>query len=119
MLLVVLLVTKLLLLILAFLFGISRRPWWMIGLLALVICAPLQVAEFWTSYWRYQVGLPYQDQPLNWGAIAWIVGPLLLCAYVGYALGLLYSYRRRLAAVSREVAVRPISAHQWFVFRRG
>ena len=98
MLLEVLLVTKLLLLVLAFLFGISRRPWWLIGLLALVICAPLQVAEFWTSGWRSQVGLPYYDQSLNLEVIAWIVGSLLLFAYVGYALGFLYSYRRQLAA---------------------
>jgi hypothetical protein len=93
----VLLVTNLLLLMVAFMFGSSRRPWWQIGLLALVICGPLRFAEFWVSGWRYQVALPYH-QSLNSEVIVWIVGSLLLYAYVGYALGLLYSRRRRLVA---------------------
>jgi hypothetical protein len=111
----VLLVTNLLLLMVAFMFGSSRRPWWQIGLLALVICGPLRFAEFWVSGWRYQVALPYH-QSLNSEVIVWIVGSLLLFAYVGYALGFLYSCQRQLAAgLSRTANFRaPIVR-----FRRG
>lgn len=90
-----LLLTNVLLLMAAFIFGFSRRPWWQVGPLALVACGPLQFAQFWTGDWRYGVGVPFQEPSLDHRQVIWIVGTLLFCAYAGYALGVLYSLRRR------------------------
>lgn len=90
-----LLLTNMLLLGVAFMFGVARRPWWQIGLLAIVACAPLQFAQFWVGDWRYGVGLSYHEQTLE-SQIVWIVGYLLCFTYVGYALGVLYSRWRRI-----------------------
>ena len=90
-----LLLTNILLLMVAFIFGFSRRPWWQVGPLALVACGPFQFAQFWTGNWRYGAGLPYHDTPLDSHQVFWIVTCLLFFAYMGYALGILFSHRRR------------------------
>jgi hypothetical protein len=90
-----LVLTSILLLMVAFIFGFSRRPWWQVGPLALVACGPLQFAQLWTGDWRYRVGLAYHEPPLDSRQVIWIVACLLLCAYVGYALGVLCSRGRR------------------------
>jgi hypothetical protein len=90
-----LLLTNILLLIAAFIFGFSRRPWWLVGPLALVACAPLQFVPFWTSDWRYRVGLSYHEPALDSHLVIWIVGCLLVSAYAGYAFGMLCARWRR------------------------
>jgi len=90
-----LLLTSILLLIAAFIFGFSRRPWWLVGPLALVACGPFQFAQFWTGDWRYRVGLSYHQPPLDSHLVVWIVGWLLVSAYAGYAFGMLCSRWRR------------------------
>jgi hypothetical protein len=92
-----LLSTTLLLLIVALAFGFSRRPWWQIGTLALVACGPLQLAHFWMDDWRHRVGLSHHEQSLDLQVLLQIACWLLLCSYVGYGLGLLYSRRRGLS----------------------
>ena len=87
------LLTNVLLLIGAFVFGFSRRPWWLVGPLALVACGPLQLAHFWASDWRYRLGLPHQEPLLDPQQAFWILGSLLFFAYVGYAAGVLCSRR--------------------------
>ena len=77
-------------------FGIARRPWWQIGVLALVVCVPPQLAQFWAGDWRDGLGLPYHEESLNVHVVAWIVGWLLFFAYMGYALGFFYSRWRRI-----------------------
>ena len=91
-----LLLTNILLLMVAFIFGFSRRPWWQVGPLALLACGPLQFAQFWMGDWRYGAGLPYHQPPLDSHQVIWIVGCLLFFAYVGYALGVLISRRHRI-----------------------
>jgi hypothetical protein len=91
-----LVLTNILLLMAALMFGMARRPWWQIGLLALVTCGPPQLAQFWAGDWRYGVGLPYHEESLNAHVVGWIVGWLLFFAYGGYALGFLYSRWRRI-----------------------
>jgi hypothetical protein len=86
-----LLTNMLLLLVVAFMFGFSHRPWWQVGPLALLACGPLQFVQFLTGDWRHQVGLPYNEQSLDFQAIVWVAGSLLLCSYAGYAVGMLYS----------------------------
>jgi hypothetical protein len=96
-----LLATMLPLLIVAMAFGFARRPWWQIGVLAVLVCGPLQVANLLTDDWRYQVGLARHEQPVDLQMPVMIVATLLLCSYLGYALGLLYA-RRRAIAVERS-----------------
>lgn len=91
-----LVLTNVLLLMVAFMFGLSRRPWWQVGPLALLACGPLQFAQFWTGDWRYSVGLPYHEPSLDSQQVVWIVGGLLICAYVGYGLGMVWSHWRRI-----------------------
>jgi hypothetical protein len=86
-----LLVTIPLLLIVALSFGFSRRPWWQIGTLALFTSGLLLATQFYMDDWRHQVGLSHRELQLDRWVIIGIVGSLLLSAYGGYALGLLYS----------------------------
>jgi hypothetical protein len=90
-----LLLTNVLLLIVALMFGIARRPWWQIGLLALVTCGPPQFAQFWMGDWRYGVGMPDYAHAPDPRAVVWITAGLLFFAYMGYALGILYSRWRQ------------------------
>lgn len=89
-----LMLTTMLLLIVALAFGFSRRPWWEIGAVAIFACGPLQLAPFWIGDWRSLVGIPHEP-PLDMHLLIQIVGWLLLCSYVGYALGLIYSRWRQ------------------------
>ena len=82
--------TMLLLLIVALAFGFSRRPWWQIGLVALLGCGPLQLATLWTDGWRQQLGLSHGPK-LDLNMSVQIVALLLFCSYSGYLLGLLYA----------------------------
>jgi len=92
-----LLLTTMLLLIVALAFGFSRRPWWQIGVLAICGCGPLQLAPFLMGDWRSRVGLPNLEPTPDLQVLVQIVGWLLLCSYVGYALGLVYSHLRRVS----------------------
>jgi hypothetical protein len=92
-----LVLTTMLLLIVALAFGFSRRPWWQIGALAIFACGPLQLARFWMDDWRSRVGLPSYEPALDLQVLIQIVGWLLLCSYVGYALGLAYSRWRQVS----------------------
>ena len=86
-----LLLTIPLLLIVALWFGFSRQPLWQIGTLALYTSGLLLAAQFYIDGWRYQVGLPHYELPLDRWVIVGIVGSLLFSAYGGYVLGFLYS----------------------------
>ena len=86
-----LLLTTPLLLIVALWFGFSRQPLWQIGTLALYTSGLLLAAQFYMDDWRYQVGLSHHEMQWDGWMIMAIVGSLLLSAYGGYALGLLYS----------------------------
>jgi hypothetical protein len=90
-----LLLTNILLLGVAFVFGFARRPWWQVGVVAFVANAPVQFVQFWMGDWRYRVGLSYHEQSLGSQELIWIVGSILCFTYVGYALGILYSRWRR------------------------
>jgi hypothetical protein len=105
-----LVLTSILLLMVAFVFGFSRRPWWQVGPLALVACGPLQFAQFWTGNWRYGVGLPYEPA-LDSRQVVWIVGCLLFWAYVGYALGVVFAR----AATLRSQDVAPVAGDRALV----
>jgi hypothetical protein len=94
MLLLLLLLTTILLVMVALVFGFSRRPWWQIGILAVFACGPLQFAHFWMDDWRHRVGLSAHEQSMDLQVLFQIIGWLLLCSYVGYALGFLARTRR-------------------------
>jgi hypothetical protein len=81
--------TTVLLLLVALAFGFSRRPWWQIGPLAVLACGPWQFSPLWTEDWRYRVGLSAHEQSLDLKLLLLVLGWLLLCSYVGYALGIL------------------------------
>jgi hypothetical protein len=87
-----LLLTSMLLLIVASLFGFSRRPWWQIGALALLATGPLLLTYFWMDDWRYRVGVSQGEQLLDAQQIVWVAGWLIFSSYAGYALGLMYSH---------------------------
>ena len=89
------------LLIVALWFGFSRQPLWQLGTLALYSSGLLLAAQFYIDDWRYQVGLSHYEMPLDRWVIIRTVGSLLVSAYGGYALGLLYS-RWRLISRSAD-----------------
>jgi hypothetical protein len=92
-----LLLTTMLLLIVALAFGFSRRPWWQIGVLAILACGPLQLVPFWMDDWRSRVGLSSLEPAPDLQVLVQIGGWLLLCSYVGYALGLACSRWRQVS----------------------
>ena len=92
-----LMLTTMLLLIVALAFGFSQRPWWQIGTLALIACGPLHLVQFWMDDWRARIGLASPEPVPDLQVLFQIVSWLLVCSYVGYALGLFYSRRRRVS----------------------
>jgi hypothetical protein len=94
-----LVLTAILLLLLRIAFGLARRPWWEIGILAFLSCGVLQATEFWIGDWRRQVGLLANEHLFQSNAIAWLL--VGFGAYVCYGMAFLYS-RRHLARGSRS-----------------
>jgi hypothetical protein len=86
-----LLLTTVLVLLVAFVLGLARKPWWQVGPLAAIACGPTHVAPLWLDDWRYRVGLSSQEQMIDMQALFLILGWFLLCTYLGYALGFLSS----------------------------
>jgi hypothetical protein len=86
-----LLLTTVLVLLVAFVLGLARKPWWQVGPLAAIACGPTHVAPLWLDDWRYRVGLSSQEQMFDMQALFLVLGWFLLCSYLGYALGFLSS----------------------------
>lgn len=89
-----LVLTTVLLLMLGIALGLARRPWWEIGVLALLACALLSVTESWMGHWRRQVGLPDAEHLFEPQAMSWLL--VAVASYACYGLAFLYS-RRHLA----------------------
>ena len=92
------LLTTILLLLVGMALGLARRAWWEIGVLTVLACGALQVAQFWMAGWRDHVGLPHDEGVVEPQVIGW----LLLAAYASYVLGLLYSRWRLTPAAHRD-----------------
>src|SRR5512145_1705597 len=86
-----LVLTAILLLLLGVALGLARRPWWEIGVLALLSCGILQATESWMGDWRRQVGLHADEHLFEPQAVAWLL--VGVGTYVCYGLAFLYSRR--------------------------
>lgn len=86
-----LLLTTVLVLLVSWVFGFARKPWWQVGPLAAIACGPTQLAPLWFDDWRFRVGLSSQEQMIDMQALFLVFGWLLVCSYVGYALGVISS----------------------------